>query len=341
MSSLIVEVSRIDKVLPHPNAEKLELGIVKGWQLVIPKGKYAAGDRIVYIPIDSVLPIELSDRLGITKYLSHGRVRCAKLRGEPSFGVVMDVESDWPDGTDVAAHYGITKYVPPIRTSIGDAAPNHPLFVSYTEIENMRNFPEVIRPGEEIVLSEKIHGTNCRIGLIDADGTATWMAGSKGMRRAQPPDEQMASNLYWHPYTVAGVADLIRSVFNEGRRQVILFGEVYGRVQSLRYGLPGEIAFRAFDLLVDGRYIDFDRFQSLCAQFGVQTVPVLYRGPFDLETVKKLAEGRSTLPGADHIREGVVARPVIERQDPKVGRVILKYIGDGYLFGDVPDTEDV
>src|SRR5688500_18874964 len=92
MSTLIVEVSRIDLIQPHPNAAALELAQIKGWQCVVPKGRYKDGEHVVYIPIDSVLPIELSDRLGITKYLSKGRVRCARLRGEPSFGVVMDVD---------------------------------------------------------------------------------------------------------------------------------------------------------------------------------------------------------------------------------------------------------
>ena len=127
MSSLIVEVSKIQQILPHPNAEKLELAHVKGWQCVVPKAKYSAGDLIVYIPPDSVLPAELSDRLGITKYLSNGRVRCAKLRGEPSFGVVMDLEdASWTEGLDVRERLGITKFIPPIKTSVGDFAPPHP-----------------------------------------------------------------------------------------------------------------------------------------------------------------------------------------------------------------------
>src|SRR5580704_13397414 len=46
MSSLIVEISKIQQVLPHPNAQRLELAHVKGWQCVVPKGKYAAGNLI-------------------------------------------------------------------------------------------------------------------------------------------------------------------------------------------------------------------------------------------------------------------------------------------------------
>src|SRR5947209_3271290 len=148
MSSLIVEVCRIERVLPHPNADKLELAQIKGWQCVVPKGKYAASDLVTYVPIDSLLPAELSDRLGITQYLSKGRVRCARLRGEPSFGVIMDVEDPaWAEGTEVREFYGITKYVPPIKPSAGDAEAPHPLFVSYTDVENLGNFPGVFPGG--------------------------------------------------------------------------------------------------------------------------------------------------------------------------------------------------
>lgn len=37
------------------------------------------------------------------------------------------------------------------------------------------------------------------------------------------------------------------------------------------------------------------------------------------------------MPGANHIREGVVVRPIEEVLDPKVGRLILKYLGDDYV----------
>ena len=250
MSSLIVEVSRIDKVLPHPNADLLELAHIKGWQCVVPKGKYAAGSRVTYVPIDSVLPADLSDRLGITKYLSNGRVRCAKLRGEPSFGVIIDLEDpSWPEGADVREHYGITKYVPPLKPSAGDAAEPHPLFVSYTDVENLRNFPGVFVQGEEVVVTEKLHGTNCRVGLVEGE----LMAGSMEVRRKRPEAGGDASNTYWFPVTLSGVTDLLAELAGTGAGQAILFGEVFGsKVQNLHYGHTGRLGFAAFDLLVDG-----------------------------------------------------------------------------------------
>lgn len=336
MSTLIVEVCRIENVAAHGNADALELAQIKGWQCVIPKGRYAAGDLVTYIPIDAVIPAEHSDRWGFTKYLSNGRVRCAKLRGEPSFGVIVDREDDtWAEGEDVKDRYGITKYIPPVKMGAGDAAPAHPLFPEYTDVENLRNFPSVFTNGEEVVATEKLHGTSCRLGLIEGE----WMAGSMSVRRARPGN--LADSIYWQPLEIAGVPALLEHL-GRNARQGILYGEVFGsRVQNLNYGLVGTLGFRAFDLLVDGKFLDSEPFFAACAKFGVPAVPVLYRGPYDLAAIKALSEGPTTL-GAGHIREGVVVKPVRERTDPKVGRVCLKYIGDPYLFAkNITDSHDV
>lgn len=89
MSSVIVQVTLISKLRSHPNADALDVAEVLGWQVVIAKGQYNEGDKIVYFPPDTVLPLACSDRFGVTKYLSKGRIRVAKLRGEPSFGLVV------------------------------------------------------------------------------------------------------------------------------------------------------------------------------------------------------------------------------------------------------------
>ena len=338
MSSLIVPVTTIEALQPHPNADRLELAQVLGWQLVVPKGQYQVGQKLVYFPIDTILPLELSEKLGVTQYLKKQRIRCAKLRGEPSFGLAIPPDQDWPLGENVADFYGAVRYEPPVRVSAGDAETDHPLFVTYTEIENMRNFPAVFEPGERVILSEKIHGSNVRVGLIEGE----LMAGSKGLRRKRPAEDRFASNTYWFPLSLEPVRVLLEELGHE-HQQVILFGEVYGsKIQSFHYGLHGIVGFRAFDLLLDGRYLDWPKFLELCAQYGVETVPVLATIAFDLHEIKRFSEGRTQLMQQDaHMREGVVVRPEHERHDPRIGRVILKYVSDSYLFGEKSDFTDV
>jgi len=144
----------------------------------------------------------------------------------------------------------------------------------------------------------------------------------------------------------AGAAQSVRALVEElGRehRQVILFGEVYGsKIQSFHYGLHGVVGFRAFDLLLDGHYQDWPTFLEICARYGVETVPVLASIAFELSEIKRFSEGRTQLMAQDaHIREGVVVRPERERHDPRIGRVILKYVSDSYLFGEKSDFTDL
>jgi len=344
MSSVIANVVEIEAVLPHPNADRLCLARLKGWQAVIRKNEdgtpqFTPGEKVVFIPPDSTLPREMAERLGVASYLSERTnvegqrdlvVRQVRLRGEPSFGLVIQPDDpSWPVGTDVREHYGIGKYRPPVRFSAGDSEANHPLFQRYTDIENMRHFPSILTPGEEVVVTEKIHGTNARIGWIEG----TLLAGSHGLQRKRPEPEAMGSNTYWFPATLEPVRNLLDEL-RQSHSVAILYGEIYGsRVQSLHYGRRDGLGFAAFDLLVGEHYLDYDDFAALCQRHGVATVPLLDRGPFSLERIAALSRGNTTLPD-QHIREGVVVRPVKERFDPEIGRVILKYLSDDYLLND-------
>lgn len=352
MSSIKAEVTKISEVRPHPNADALELATVGGWQMCVKKGVYKNGDPIVYFEQGTTLPREVADSLGVTQYLKERDdidgnkvliIHRVRLRGEPSFGLVITPEPGMEVGQDVADYYGAQKYYPPVRTQAGDADYADPLFPSYTDIENLRSYPDVIADGEEVVVTEKIHGTNCRVGFVKDGVEYVLMAGSKGLRRKRPATEDdMRLNTYWYPHTLPDVSALLVELQNRGLKQAVLYGEVFGHgIQSFTYGLRG-IAFRAFDLLVDGRFMNYDDFAALCRRFEVETVPVIYRGAFLLSAIRQLSEGDS-LVGGNQGREGVVVKTTYESNDLKIGRVILKYLSDAYLFGKAgeQDTTDI
>ncbi|NJL70820.1 MAG: hypothetical protein HC888_04025 [Candidatus Competibacteraceae bacterium] len=62
-----------------------------------------------------------------------------------------------------------------------------------------------------------------------------------------------------------------------------------------------------------------------------------------VEQVAALSKGDSIVAaekGVKQIREGIVVKPFEkERTDPKVGRVILKYISDDYLLSKHADAD--
>lgn len=374
MSALIVEVCEISEVLDHPNADRLNINKIKGWTIISNKeekdgkleARYKPGDKVVYFPPDSILPDNLIERLEIENYVSRlrkdengdippgGRVRAITLRGEPSYGVLMPVDDpSWEVGKDVKDHYGVKKWEPPVRDTAGDMDSDHPLFSKYTSIENLGNFPNVIEEGEEVVFTEKIHGTNSRIGKIrdkDEDGNDVfvYMAGSHETRRKKDGADGRRS-LYWYPLSddledwkdTAIALKKLLDYLCSNESNVQIFGEIYGSgVQDMAYGFKqGSKGFRAFDVLVDGKYLDFGDKMKLFKDFEIPHVPLLYHGPFSLDVVKEHTSGKTTLcskkqAGEFKGREGIVIVPVVERFDFDLGgsgRVILKSISADYL----------
>lgn len=377
MAKIITEVVVVKNVYPHPNADKLDIVPIKGWQCIVAKNAYSVGDKVVYFQPDSLIPIDpWATKFGVVKYLSTnvrypgmGRVKSISLRGQPSSGLIVKADDpSWKEGKDVSDYYGVQKYEPPpsTKTSGGDIDSEHAQFRVYTEIENLRNFPDIFQEGEEVVITEKLHGSNGRIGFV----AGQWMAGSHERRRKQPIKkrtgfpallekirllkpftldqsmDEVRANKYWYPYSISEVRAMVSGAVkslvkfslpppsgNTNDNNIIVYGELIGTPYQgkFNYGQKqGELGFRVFDISCNLQYLDWTLFESLCNKYKVQMVPVLYRGPFSMDVVKKYAAGDTTM-GATNIREGVVIRPVVERHDPRIGRVVLKYISDAYL----------
>lgn len=367
MSTIRVPITRITEMRAHSDPEiiKLEVAVVKGWQLCVPIGRYKVGDRVAYFERGTVIPLELAERLDILTYLSdkldiHGErvlvVHEVKLRGEPSFGLAIDVPaefSDADDDTDLKEYFGASKYFPPARVGPEDAADDHPLFPQYTDIEDLRDFPHVFNAGSHVVVSEKLHGTNCRVGfVVNEDETVELMAGGRTLRRKNPAadidtlDRQIEAyrgNTYWYPYSIDAVRALMKYLADSGAMQAVLFGEMFGPRIAYDYGLKA-FNFRAFDLMIDSQYVGYREFIAYMDNFGIERVPVLFTGFFDLEKIKEHSNGPTKIGQAKHGREGVVIRPYFtEGRDPQIGRPVLKYVGSDFTFSKKrgADTTDV
>ena len=391
MSSLIVEVCRIDAIKPHPNpeVERLEIAVVKGWEIIVQKDTLRAGDTAVYFPPDSLMPRSLARELGIEKYVSWGaryrdpvdelldmgRITAAKLKGAYSYGTLMENKDNLPVGTDVAEKLSIGKWEPPPPKTgrpgaSGEQARQCPLFFKYYDIENARNFPNDIEPGEEVVATEKIHGMHARISFTEENGRPVLMIGSHNTRRKRACDYEnwftrrpwvqrllkklprfIKKKIKWALVDLASIKmdrtfelplilypqieEMLKDVY--GRyvtRSVVLYGEIYGAgIQDLTYGLK-DVNFRAFDLSQNNNYLDYDDFREICKQYTIPMVPELFRGAFDFAAMSDLADGPTRLmeaPAAKDMREGIVVRTVRERRTPKHTRACLKFVSPAYL----------
>ncbi|EPD61509.1 RNA ligase (ATP) [Streptomyces sp. HGB0020] len=346
MSTLRV-TAEVLTIHEHPNADALELAQVGLYRAVVAKGTYRTGDAAVYIPEQSVLPAGLIEELGLTGRLAGGnadRVKAVRLRGELSQGIVcrpealadVDLAQAALDGTDFAERLGITKWVPPIPPTMNGDVESAPDLLPWVDIENIQRFPDIFAPGEDVVLTEKLHGSACLLTYL-ADEDRVHVS-SKGFGAKSLALKEDPRNLYWRAVHGHGVAEVAAEPAKRlGARRVGIFGEVYGAgVQDLTYGADGRresLGYAAFDVSaeIDGTVHWLDPAELLDGRLPL--VPRLYEGPYDIERVLSIASGRETVSGRElHLREGVVIRPATERYSPVTGgRAIAKAVSPAYL----------
>lgn len=358
MSSLIVEVCEIKDIQPHPNADRLEIATVKGWNCIVQKETYEIGDVCVFFPPDSVLPEWLIDRYDLEFLKKGGRVGTLKLRGYISQGLILPImclaskRNVMPDvGEDVSKILGVTKYEPPVKPvhMTGKSTSRrvqNPHFSKYTDIENIKNFPDVFKDGDIVVITEKIHGSNIRFGWLPIE--INWRGGNvfsilrslfrKYVLRETHEFVYGSHNVQLHFDSDKGFYD--ENIYAKVLRGVkigllpkdhIFYGEVYGKgVQDLEYGCD-DLKMSIFDVKdISKGYLNYWSVVELCEVFGLEIVPPVYKGWFDLNELKKATEGNSLIC-EDQIREGCVVRLMLEANHPRIGRQILKSINPEYL----------
>jgi RNA ligase (TIGR02306 family) len=350
MSHTPVEIVEVKSILSHPNADRLEIVGVLDTQFIAPRCDFQLGDKVVYFPPDILIPEPVAEALGVRNYLKHAiypddpkktqcRVGAIRLRGQPSFGFGLPLRGRLAKslsgelGADVSDAFDAVKYQPPVKLRSSDAEPDHPLFHKYTDIQHYYRYAEALPEGTPVRITEKIHGTNSRVGSIASDGL---MGGSHNIRvKYQNANGDISP--YWRPMT-QNMVEMLDFIGLGGRHSVIVFGEIYGaKVQSMDYGLP-LTGYRVFDISVDSQYLDWVEVKDFCDLFDIPTVLLLYEGPFKRELVDQYISGPTKLAAPENIRcdfkgrEGIVITPLEETYSNVLGgRLILKAVSPDYL----------
>jgi len=184
-----------------------------------------------------------------------------------------------------------------------------------------------------------VHNTNCRLGYMHVEGeegeqVLDFVAGSHNTRRK--------SGQYWLPYDLyPQLKVMMENLWKSHQTPIIVYGEIFGPgVQDMQYGL-GKADFRVFDISIDGTYLSWGTVHRMCVHHQIPTVTPLYVGPYSRQVVEDNTDGPSTMFETSEVkalskqiftgREGIVIKPATERDDPTIGRVILKSVSADYL----------
>ena len=213
--SKAITISIIDNVIPHENADKLEIAIIEGWECIVPKGQYKIGDRVMYFPPEVMIPEEVANKLGVAKYLkfktvtsptgetvSVGRTKNVKIRNIVSMGIVAQIPeslSQTPVGTECNDYYGAWEYEAPNETEAIGQEPSvkktrSPKSEMAGPVPKVPLFPNVVNilkrhkafVGQQVVATEKLHGSNVAIGYIGPVGKKFIVVNSRNNRRKIP-----------------------------------------------------------------------------------------------------------------------------------------------------------
>ena len=348
MAEFKVEVVKLENVNPHPNADRLDVIPVFDYNVVNAKGKYKEGDTAIYIPVQAVLPDNIIEDLNLKGKLAgskKNRVKEVKLRGIFSEGLLYPNKDNLPVGTDVTENLGIKKYEPEVPKSLrGEVFFAGLENVIKFDIQNIQKYPNVFKEGENVVFTEKLHGT-CHIAgckpLSDLDERleeGRLVICSKGLLSKGlgfKHNDANSKNVYLRAAFKNKLPEILKTLSDRYGKMFFLLGEVLG-VQDFKYGLSAnDIDYRVFGAytLHKGQKVpvNSNELDEICNEFGLNRVPVLYQGKFSKEVLKKYTNGKETLSGnEEHIREGIVITSEKERYHEGLGRVILKSVSEDY-----------
>ena len=309
-----VEVIEV-KLEPHPNADTLSVVRVHDFTCCVRTSDWKDGDLAAYIQPDSIVD---TARPEFAFLADHERIRVKRLRGIISMGLLVKAPEGLQVGDDAAELLGVTHYEPPLPLIAGGDVepPPQGIYLPNYDVESMYRFAHLFVEGEPVWVTEKIHGANSRFVWRN---DRLWAGSRKEWKK---PDK---NNLWWK----AVEQNPWIEQFCRSHPDLVVYCEVYGNVQSLKYGCgPNTYRVAVFDVLKGSRWLSLEELKTFTT---LPLVPCVDRVPFNLEMLKAMAEGPSLISGANHIREGVVVRPVAERTSPEIGRVQLKLVSNTFL----------
>ena len=347
-------VAKINEIKPITGADNIELATIGGWNCIIKKDTHSVNELVVIATTDAIIPLELSDKLGVTNYLRKGgRVRTVKLRGVYSeclivstTKIVLPIE-----GQDMMPYYKITKYEPPVKqVQLANGRKvrwqDNPNFHVYYKFPNLKNVPGMFNENDTVEITRKIHGTNARYGIVKKAKLSMWdkirkfigladkwieyefVVGSHNVEKGSDSNGFYDTNVWYEIEKKYNIKQKLWDYVKDNSFEpeigdgITLYGEIYGAgIQSgYDYGLKN-IQFVGFDAKENGEYLSTINSKLLFKHIlELPYVEELYYGNWSQEVQDKFVFN-NFIEGTKVPHEGIVIKHQTgERQ--KIAKVI-------------------
>lgn len=283
----------IDDVQPIPDADRIEVARVGGWNVVVQKGQFVKGSVALYIEIDAFLSVFDSRyeflkssykilRLAGQVYDEGYRIRTMKMRGVLSQGLLMPVEKfyeirDKAIGEDCTQALGIRHYDEVYadwmshcgNTKTGLPKGSFPSFIPKTDEERIQNLSEATINAwmdEDFEVTEKRDGTSCTIYWCPARSGVC----SRNLERKDSPC------VYWDIEHKLNLLERLEKYCTEKGGALAIQGEITGPGIQGNPDNGKELKFEVFRIWEIGerRWLTWAERYSVCDSLGLDHVPV-------------------------------------------------------------------
>lgn len=339
----LATIREIKEIKPIPDADRIEVAKVDGWEVVISKkDNFQIGDKVVYIEIDSQVPeLPQYEFLKSRKYV----VKTIVMRGQISQGLILPLgvlpDGDYKLGQDVTEILQIKKYDPQLEEENAIIEANKkvarnpiikyllrykwfrkiylkpskktdfPNWIRKTDEERIQNKPGLFQRLKDenikLTVTEKVDGSSGTFYLKKTGRRKYEFGVCSRNRRLATPDK----SYYWKVATKYKIQDVLKALIGDSE-WIVLQGEITGKgIQGNKY--DDDLSFWAFNLIAPEKRYDTMEMQRILVKHKIFTVPIYcedFRAYGEISDIVEYVKGISQI--ANREREGCVFRNVEE-----------------------------
>lgn len=327
----LVTIQKIDKIIKHPNADRLNIATIGLWEMIT-AASLNAGDEVLFFEIDSMIPLNDSRfeflkgrNEKVLNDTTYSRLRTMRLRGELSQGLIIPIKEfereveqflNTENELDLQEILGVKKYEAPAWISRGkgsnpEIGNSFPDFVPKTDQERIQNcirqYQDAVANNESFEASFKLHGSS--ITILVKNNQLEICSRNYSLRIPDVFEWNEVTNHFISTAIKAGIVFKLLLLHSMTGKNIALQGELFGEGINKNFENIKGLDINIFDVYdIDAmRYLLPKERMEFLNTHNIKSVPI-YDADFKLPSnpgdCLRIADGDSAYNGK--FREGLV-----------------------------------
>jgi len=319
----LASIQEIKSLKKHPNADKLEIAEILGWNIVVPLNLYKEKEKVIYVEYDSLIPIKNENYPDFIKKEKLYHVKTQKIRGIISQGLILPLNlnekfKNLEIGTDLTSDLSIIKknfeninndiniiYNKPFPINLIEKT-NENRIQSHTYLlENLKD--------KDYYITEKLDGTSATYLLDPFTDKLIICSRNLIINRIDKLSLKSSSNVYVNMALKYNMFDKLTEYVKENNKYIAFQGELCGpNINKNKLNLKENDLYVFNILTLNNNFFhknNLDEMKKLANIFNLKTVPIMEEGVFKYNTIDELINlSKGNYKTSNMPREGIVVR---------------------------------